>query len=63
MADGNEGEGLVSEITSYFFLFNVNQVHCFGLKPGPRGEYLISVVSVKITELRGRMKYQQGDAS
>ena len=63
VADGNEGEGLVSEITSYFFLFGVNQVNCFGLKPRPRGEYLMYIVSVKITELRGRLKYQQGDAS
>ena len=53
-----------SEITSYcFFLFGVNQVHCFGLKPGTRGEYLMCIVTAKIMELRGRLKCQQGDTS
>ena len=56
-----------SEITwiwSYcFFLFGVNQVHCFGLKPGTRGEYLMCIVTAKIMELRRRLKCQQGDTS
>ena len=53
MDEGNEDVGLVS----------VNQVHCFGLKPGTRGEYLMCIVAAKIMELRGRLKYQQGDTS
>ena len=41
----------------------MNQVHSFGLKPGTRGECLMCIVSAKITELRGRLKCQQGDTS
>ena len=50
-----------SEIISYCFLFGVNKVHCFGLKPGVRGEYLMCIVSTIITELGGRSKCLQGD--
>ena len=31
--EGHEDMGSVSEITSYCFLFGVNQVYWFGLKP------------------------------
>ena len=31
----------------------MNQVHCFGLKPGAQGEYLMCTVLVKITEHGG----------
>ena len=41
----------------------MNQVHCFGLKPATRREYLMCIVSTKITETRGRLKSQQGDTS
>ena len=61
--EGNEDVGLVSDNILFFFLFGVNQVHCFGLKPGTRGEYLMCIVTAKIMELRGRLKYQQGDTS
>ena len=61
MDERNEDAGSVSEITSYFFLFAVNQVHCFALKPWARGEYLMCIVSAKITELGERLKCQQGD--
>ena len=61
--EGNEDVGLVSDNILFFFLFGVNQVHCFGLKPGTRGECLMCIVSAKITELRGRLKCQQGDTS
>ena len=44
-------------------IFDVNQVHCFVLKRGMRGEYLMCIVSAKITELGGRLKCQQGDTS
>ena len=44
-------------------IFDVNQVHCFVLKPGMRGEYLMCIVLAKITELGGRLKCQQGDTS
>ena len=63
MDEGNEDVGLVSDNIFFFFLFGVNQVHCFGLKPGTRGEYLMCIVTAKIMELRGRLKYQQGDTS
>ena len=52
-----------SEITSYFFWFGVNQVHCFGLKPGAWWECLMCNVPTKITDLRGRLKFQQGGSS
>ena len=61
--EGNEDVGLVSDNILFFFLFGVNQVHCFGLKPGTRGECLMCIVSAKITELRGRLKCQQGNTS
>ena len=47
----------------YCFMFGLNQVYCFGLKPGARGEYLMYTVSAKNTELGGRLKYQQGATS
>ena len=56
----NEDVGLFWYNILLFFLFGVNQVHCFGLKPGEWGEYLKCIVSVKIMELRGRLKCQQG---
>ena len=52
-----------SEITSYFFWFGVNQVHCFGLKPGAWWECLMCNVPTKITDLKGRLKFQQGGSS
>ena len=61
MDEGNEDVGLVSDNILFLFLFGVNQVHCFGLKPGTRGECLMCIVSAKITELRGRLKSQQGN--
>ena len=36
------------------FFFGVNQVRCFGLKPGMQGECLMCIVSAKITEFGGR---------
>ena len=45
------------------FLFGENQVHCFGLKPGTLGECLMCIAWTKITELRWRLKCQQGDTS
>ena len=45
------------------FSFGVNQVHCFGLKPLAREEYLMCIVSAKIMELGRRLKCQEGDTS
>ena len=62
----NEDVGLVwdnVDLVLLFFLFGVNQVHCFGLKPGTRGECLMCIVSAKITGLRGRSKCQQDNTS
>ena len=40
-----------SRISFYcFFLFSVNQVHCFGLNPGARGEHLMFTASAKTPE-------------
>ena len=46
-----------------FFSFGVNHVHCFGLKPGVRGEHLMCFVSAKIKVLGRRLKCQQCDTS
>ena len=41
----------------------MNQVYCFGLKPRAQGECLRCIVSATITNLRGRLKCQQGGTS
>ena len=58
---GNEDLGFVWDKILLLFWFGVNQAHGFGLKPGTQGEYLMCIASAKITELRGRLKCQQGD--
>ena len=52
--EGNEDVGSVWD--NIFFSFGVNQVHWFILKPGAQGEYLMCIVSAKITDLRERLK-------
>ena len=49
-----------SEITSYCFLFGVNQVHCFGLKLVVQREKLICIVSAKIRQVGGSLNYEAG---
>ena len=31
----------------FFFVFGVNQVHCFDLNPGVQGQYLLCIVWLK----------------
>ena len=63
MDEGNEDMWLVWDSISLFFLFGVNQLNCFGLKPGAQKECLMCILSAKVTDLRGRLKCQQGDTS
>ena len=60
----NEHVGSIwDNILLFCICFGVNKVHCFGLKFGARGVYLMWIVSTKMVELWGRLKYQQGDTS
>ena len=52
-----------SEITSYCFFVWCESSSLPQLKTRVLGEYLMCIVSVKITELRGRLKYHQSDTS
>ena len=45
--------GRSAEITFHFFIWRCFEVHCFGLKNRVQGEYLMCIVSAKITKLGG----------
>ena len=45
--EGNEDVGSVWDTSYCFFLFGVNQVHCFGLKPRGEGSILCVLYQLK----------------
>ena len=60
---GNEDVGSVWDNILFFFFVSCESSSLIQLKTRVLGEYPMCIVSVKITELRGRLKCHQGDTS